>query len=82
MLSTLSIASSDSLSGEKDSRSVVNAGRGIITLIISAVRRMLIIREGRAMASKVEANLALASCCPIGKGQTGSPFNLGLLQAP
>ena len=65
MLSTLSIASSDSLSGEKDSRSVVNAGRGTITLIISAVSRMLIIREGRAMASKVD--------CLVSKGWENIP---------
>ena len=66
LLSTLCIAFSDSLSGEKDSKSVVNAGRGTITLIIIAVSRMLIIREGRAMTSKTDANLAFASGCPMG----------------
>ena len=50
----------------KDSKSVVNAGRGTITLIIIAVSRMLIIREGRAMTSKTDANLAFASGCPMG----------------
>ena len=82
LLSTLCIASSDSLSGENDSKSVVNAGRGTITLIIRAVRSMLIIRDGRAMASNTVANLALPSGCPMCESQTGSSFNLGHCRPP